>query len=202
MPQLGLIHYLSAGYLLLALGLTLTRKYKQRFIAMLPPICQVASVLVLKALGFQPILLVLFFLLNLALVIWVDITERKLMGTEAPEFAEREEKEIVSLPKQNSGFVVDTDLLGSAPLEKATDSTGPELFEPERENKPINEVAPVQQEIFDASKSEIEEMIESMVSAGDIENAKRYLRMLAFFAKDDSSRKIAEKKLAEINKMA
>jgi len=197
-----LIHIISAAYLLLALGLTLTRKYKQRFIAMLPPICQVASVMALKTLGLKLPLALLLFILNLALLIWVDITERKLMGAASSEFS-TEEEDVASLPRENgSNFVVNTDLLSGSPVNKLAEDDGPELIAPEKENKPINEVAPVQQEIFDASKNEIEEMIDSMVSAGDIENAKRYLRMLAFFAKDDASRKIAEKKLAEINKMA
>lgn len=214
--MLKTIHYISLAYLVISLVLVMIRKYKNRLLAMLPPICQVASILLLDNLKFQLPFVAVLFLLNLAILIWVDMMEKKQMDL-LPAEEETEKTDFTDFPdpaKTASSFVVDTDLLNPSfqgaqeadplPLENAS----PELSDvpdmllnmPEAENQPINVVEPVEQEIFSASRNEIEETIKQMMEAGETENAKRYLRMLAFFAKDESSRKMAEKKLAEINK--
>lgn len=217
---MSMIHYISAGYLIISLALAMTRKHSKRFLLMIPPVCQVASVYLLKGWKFPIHLTALLLLLNLALLVWVDMMEKKEMDLlpAEPAFQRSEPQEPASRPwEKPSSFAVDTDLL-SKPLSTAaevaelpeTEEVAPKLpvteetvlIQPEKENKPINEVAPVQQEIFDASKGEVKEMIENLMESGDIANAKRYLRMLAFFAKDESSRKIAEKKLAELNAKA
>lgn len=214
--MLKTIHYISLAYLVISLVLVMTRKYKNRLLAMLPPICQVASILLLDKLKFQLPFVAVLFLLNLAILIWVDMMEKKQMDL-LPSEEETEKTDFTDFPdpaKTASSFVVDTDLLNPSfqgvqeadplPLENASsklpDAPDMLLNMPEAENQPINVVEPVEQEIFSASRNEIEDTIKQMMEAGETENAKRYLRMLAFFAKDESSRKMAEKKLAEINK--
>ena len=211
-----MIHYVSAAYLVISLVLVMTRKYKNRFLTMLPPVCHVASILLLDKLKFQLPLVAVLFLLNLAILVWVDMMEKKQMDL-FPAEEETEKTEFTDFPapaKTANSFVVDTDLLNPSfqsakeaePIPQEEKSSGlPNLSDkllnmPEPENQPINVVEPLEQEIFSASRNEIEETIKQMMETGETENAKRYLRMLAFFAKDESSRKMAEKKLAEINR--
>lgn len=214
------IHYISAVYLIISLALVLTRKHRQKFLAMVPPICQVVSVLLLDAFGFPGALVAVLFLLNLALLVWVDMQEKQQMGL----LSLKEEEDWESpapqsswQPEEISDFNVDAGLpSGSSKASKRksddfdlshTVSGAPDLPEADRdsllrpdvENRPINEVAPIQQEIFAASEGEVGQIIEQMLESGDVANAKRYLRMLAFFAKDEPSRKLAEEKLAELN---
>ena len=214
------IHYISAAYLIISLALVLTRKHRQKFLAMVPPICQVVSILLLDAFEFPGILVAVLFLLNLALLVWVDMQEKQQMGllsSEEEEDWESPAPQSSWQPEETSDFNVDAGLLSgsskaskrksddfdlSHPVSGAPDLPEPDsdsLLRPDVENRPINEVAPVQQEIFAASEGEVEQIIEQMLESGDVANAKRYLRMLAFFAKDEPSRKLAEEKLAELN---
>lgn len=214
--MLKTIHYISLAYLVISLVLVMTRKNKNRFLAMIPPVCQVASILLLDNLKFQLPFVAALFLLNLVILIWMDMMEKKQMEF-LPAEEETEKMNFTDFPSSvdtASSFVVDTELLNPSleavqeteplPREdksaKLVDATDEVSNMQEEEGRPADAVKPVQQEIFTASRNELEETIKQMMEAGETENAKRYLRMLAFFAKDESSRKMAEKKLAEINK--
>lgn len=207
--MLGTHHYISIGYLIISLVLVMMRKYRLRFIALIPALCQIASVLLLKGMGFPTIFTALLFIVNLAILAAVHLFENKQMADEFPAGEPYAENNYASdVVSAETGYEEDSDLTDeqdfNVPPGRLPDI--PEVAEsdlkfPEVENRPINEVAPVQHEIFDASNTEVKEMIDSMLDSGDMANAKRYLRMLAFFAKDESTRELAEKRLAEVSKM-
>ena len=225
-----IVHYISAAYLVISILLMLTRKHRLKLLTLIPPVAQVASVILLSSMtpAFPLPITALLILLNVAVLIWLDMIEKKEMGVSEPENVRGEgrEKQKVSVTEKKTAFSVDSSLLNSArglagkedekksekaaKVEMAEEAKsmpvlpdpqglpGNPLTVPEVENKPINELGP-SQEIFDASQKEVEQMIDGLLDVGDLENAKKYLRMLAFFAKDDSTRKLAERKLAKLN---
>lgn len=228
-----IVHYISAAYLVISILLMLTRKHRLKLLTLIPPVAQVASVILLSSMtpAFPLPITALLILLNVAVLIWLDMIEKKEMGVSEPEDVRGEgrEKQKASVTEKKTAFSVDSSLLNSArglagkedekksekaaKVEMAEEAKeaksmpvlpdpqglpGNPLTVPEVENKPINELGP-SQEIFDASQKEVEQMIDGLLDAGDLENAKKYLRMLAFFAKDDSTRRLAERKLAKLN---
>ena len=212
-----MIHYISAAYLLLSLVLVMARKHRQKFLALIPPICQIASILLLDSMEFPLPLTAVLVILNLALLFFIDMTEKKQMGLVSTEPEEQEyEGQTPSYGSSPTEYHFDNDFLPASMTRLGSEeqknpvAAPPDLPEkpeesltlPEVENVPINEVAPLQQEIFSASQNEMQEMIDQMIASGEMENAKRYLRMLAFFANDDASRKMAESKLAELTASA
>lgn len=214
--------YIAAAYAVISLVLMMTRKYKQRFILLIPVACQIGSVLLLEKIGFNLSMTAAAVIINLLILLAVDVFEKKQMRQELSGYSAG--ADVTKEVQQQSSFKVDDsfasnnlnangDVYGTADwkagvtgelpdIQEFRQTAEPEIRIPDVENKPINEVAPVQQEIFDASNNEIKEMIANMLENGEVADAKRYLRMLAFFAKDESSRKMAEEKLAEINAMA
>lgn len=214
--------YIAAAYAVISLVLMMTRKYKRRFILLVPAACQIGSVLLLNKIGFNVSMTAAAVIINLIILLAVDVFEKKQMKQELSGYSAG--ADVTKEVQQQNAYEAGDDFGSFRQSSNADDySSGdwkggvtgelpvmrefpapdePEIKRPEVENKPINEVAPVQQEIFDASNNEIKEMIANMLENGDITDAKRYLRMLAFFAKDENSRKMAEEKLAEINAMA
>lgn len=216
------IHYIAAAYAVVSLVLMMTRKYRLKLILLIPVICQIGTVFLLNFTGFNISMTVAAVIINLLILLAADVFEKKQMrkadsalageGDFNREVASQHQssfrpEESVYSGRDRSNPYGTADWTGGVTGElpdigNLDESIETELKSPQLENKPINEVAPVQQEIFDASNNEIKEMIAKMLENGDIADAKRYLRMLAFFAKDESSRKMAEEKLAEINAMA
>ena len=93
LEQFGIIYIISAGYLVFSLILMLTRKHKLKGLTMVPPLCQVASILALDANLFPesltanlPVpLLPLLFLVNLLILFLVSVIDKKQM---TPAFAQ------------------------------------------------------------------------------------------------------------------